>query len=193
MANKPLIELHPDYLDGHHINWDLASYLFEVSRIFEPALLASDSDSFTVGDSLSSFFNLLYFVLTVNPGKFKAIHQELILSMADYIFGADKTGRKPARGQWIRSRANPAALVGYSLEYFSRNFDFRALGKRIEGAHSEDGFITDETHKVLTTCVKDCAKEWRTTVKETIALLASRLPDAIDELPKRIQPKKQVR
>ena len=76
MAAQPLIEKSPLYLDGIQINWKFANYLHMVLSKFERALLISDSDSFTVADSLGTVLNLLFSILRVDPGEFKDAHQE---------------------------------------------------------------------------------------------------------------------
>ena len=175
MAAQPLIEKSPLYY-GIEINWKLASYLYKISSQFEPALLASDSDSYTVADSLASLFNLLLKLVLVNPGEFKDVHQELLMTVADYIFGADKTGRKPARGAWIRSRANPPALIGYSLEYLCRNLEFSSLRKFIKNAFN-GGNITEKTHDSLLSFFETSSKEWRKTIEENLLKIGKQFWD----------------
>ncbi|CAG5101859.1 Oidioi.mRNA.OKI2018_I69.chr1.g37.t1.cds [Oikopleura dioica] len=177
MANEPLLRRHQKYLTDsksitHEIDWKLVHYLYSVSQVFEPALASTDSDHFSVGDTLAKLFDLLKFLLQVDPADFKEIHQELILTVADYIFGANITGRKPSRGSYIKSRANPAALVGLSLDFFSRHFEFTLIRNRLDDAFEKDSFITQSTYNTLNTCFDTAVPVWKETVRKTFFDLA---------------------
>jgi hypothetical protein len=172
MANEPLLRRHPEYLNGHEIDWKLVHYLYSITQVFDPVLAFTDSDKFSVGDTLSTLFDLLKFLLHVDPSEFKEIHQELLLTVADYIFGADITGRKPSRGSYIRSRANPAALVGLSLDFFGRHFEFTSIRNRLDDALTKDSFITQSTHDTLIRCFEKSIPVWKETVRKTFFELA---------------------
>ena len=174
MANEPLLKRHPEYLNGHDIDWDLVHYLYAVTKEFEPGLNFSDSDRFSTGDSLATFFNLLRFLLQLNPSNFKEIHQELLLTVSDYIFGADVTQRRPSRGSFVRSRANPAALVGFSLEYFSRTFEFTGIRNRLKDALNLS-YITQSTHDTILRCIDQSVPLWKQTVRSHLIQIAERL------------------
>ena len=178
MASEQLLKKHPEYLNGHRIDWNMVHYLYAVTKEFEPGLDFSDSDRFTVGDSLATLFNLLRFLLQINPSSFKNIHQELLLTVADYIFGADVTRRRPARGSFIKSRANRAALVGFSLEYFSRTFEFTAIRNRLKAALTEFAYINVSTYDTLMQCFEESVPVWKQTVRDALAEIAeSIIPD----------------
>ncbi|CAG5076864.1 Oidioi.mRNA.OKI2018_I69.PAR.g8571.t1.cds [Oikopleura dioica] len=177
MANEPLLRRHQKYLTDsksilHEIDWKLVHYLHSVSQVFEPALASTDSDHFSVGDTLTKLFDLLKFLLQIDPADFKEIHQELILTVADYIFGANITGRKPSRGSYIKSRANPAALIGLSLDFFSRHFEFTLIRNRLDDAFEKDSFITKSTYDTLINCFDTAVPVWKETMRKTFFDLA---------------------
>lgn len=201
MVAKPLIQKHPEYLDQHSIDWELVEYFYDVTQEFDPILTFTDSTSFSAGDTLASLMDLLSSLLDIRPAhRFRSIHEELLLTCCDYIFGQSITGRKLGkRGAGIKSRATPTALVGYFLGFFSRNFSFTGFRQQLKEAQEEEVITLDLSEKIIT-YLNSASSQWTEEIDKILPSFVGRFTpqidgEAVSESPSEVpqQPRKRVK